>query len=50
MNESFLNFVLDEEVDFVRFSKNEEELFLELHYKDGTLAFARENNGVWTLG
>jgi len=52
MHESLVNLVLDEEVDFVRFSKNNDELFVELHYKDGTLAFARPlpNNGRWVMG
>ena len=50
MHESLVNLVLNDEVDFVRFSVNNDELFVELHYKDGTLAFARQKDGIWVLG
>lgn len=50
MNESFKNLVLNDEVDFCRFSENDGVLFLELHYKDGTLSFATQKDGIWVVG
>jgi len=51
MHESFKNLVLDDEVDFCRFGENSlGVLFFELYYKDGSLGFATQKDGIWVLG
>lgn len=49
MNESFLNIVLFEEVDFVRFNEDERGIHMEVHYKDGGVSIAREQNRAWRI-